>query len=189
MMTRSDKDKLHDVIDQLQGEEAAALRLLIDESPELLHQILDEYGYLEEARDTDGSQFIANEDSAGLTEAQTQLGSHLDSIMDSPMTLSEVLDEVGSEGTEFREQYSSAQYRSWLGDQLAALVDNGRLGRFKKGRTVHYTSTPEDAVRHWARLNERFPEEISIADIRDITSETGMPTSVVRDAIRVMSDD
>ena len=188
-MNRTDENKLQDLIEQLDEEEASALRSLIDESPELLHQILDEYGYLEEARATDDSRFISNAESITLTEAQTELSHHLDGVLESSMTLSEILDEVGSEGAEFREQYSSAQYRSWLGDQLAALVSTGHIGRFKKGRTVHYTSTPGEAVRHWGRLNERFPEDISIADVRTISSDTGMPNNVVRDAIRQVSNE
>ncbi|WP_152422359.1 hypothetical protein [Halorubrum californiense] len=188
-MNRTDENTLQDVIEQLDEEEASALRSLIDESPELLRQILDEYGYLEEVRATDDGRFISNAESVTLTEAQTELSHHLDSVLKESMTLSEILDEVGSESAEFREQYSSAQYRSWLGDQLAALVSTGHIGRFKKGRTVHYTSTPEEAVRHWGRLNERFPEDISIADVRTISSDTGMPNNVVRDAIRQVSNE
>jgi len=187
MMNQSEKE-LIEALEQLDDESTQALMGLIKESPELLREILDEYGYLDDSVDDD-SRFIANEDSVSLTEAQAQLGQHLSDKLDSPKTLSQILEDVGSKNSEFRQQYSSAQYRSWLGDQLAALVDAGKIGRFKKGRTVHFTQDPKTAVRHWGRINERFSEDISIGDVKTIASETGMPSSVVRNAIRQINDD
>jgi hypothetical protein len=177
------RKELERATEELDEEDITALAEMIDESPELLRQTLVEYGYRREGTDTNDG-FIINEDKSGLSEAQQALEQALNGRLEQPKTIDEIVEVVGSEGSAFRQQYSSAQYRSWVSEQLKALVEAGDLGRFREGRSIHYTETPELAVRHWARLNERFVDDLSVADASKISDDTGMPASVIREVLR-----
>jgi DNA-binding transcriptional regulator GbsR (MarR family) len=125
----------------------------------------------------------------GLSGAQKKLAEHLSGELEPPKTVAQIKEMVGAESSTFRQQYSSAQYRSWLSEQLKSLSEAGEIGRFKEGRTVLYAESPELAVRHWARLNERFPQNLSVGDSAEIKEDTGMPGSVISNAIREISND
>lgn len=181
------EDQLAAALEALDPDEAEALTELLEESPGLLRQALEEYGYL--GPDTDGDAFVTNEEIAGLSDAQRELSTHLHGQLESPQTVGEIVDVVGAEGSAFRQQYNSAQYRSWMSEQLNALVEAGEIGRFRDGRSVYYTETPTLAVRHWVRLNERFIDELSVDDTAEIADDTGMPARPVREAIRALNDD
>jgi hypothetical protein len=184
-----DEAQLAAALDELDDSEAAALTELLEESPRLLRRALEEYGYLGPDDGGNGDAFITNEEAVGLSEAQRELSTHLTGRLESPMTVDQIVDEVGSEGAAFRQQYNSAQYRSWMSEQLNALVEAGELGRFRDGRSVYYTETPVLAVRHWVRLNELFVDELSVDDTAEIADDTGMPAMPVREAIRSINDD
>jgi hypothetical protein len=169
-------------LSKLDEEDLSALQEMLKESPALLRQTLIEYGYLADRTDS-GERMITNSSDNQLSQAQQDLSEELDGRLDPPQTLTEIIEMVGSEDATFRQQYSSAQYRSWLNEQLNALVEAGKLGRYQDGRNVIYTETPALAVRHWTRVNERFIEGLSVTDAASINDETKMPVSVIREAI------
>lgn len=173
------------ILEQLDEDDVEALGELVDESPELLRQTLEEYGYLEDEND----EFLVNKEAEVLSEPQRELLEALNGHLEPPMTVEEIREFVGAEDAQYRQQYSSAQYRSWLSKQLKALSDDGELGRFREGRTVLYAESPELAVRHWARLNERFPQDLTLSDAPTIKDDTDMPGEVVKDAIRSINND
>lgn len=176
------------ILKDLDEAEIDALNEMVREDPELLRQALKEYGYLEE-EDADGGRFLTNSRSTPLPEAKQALLEHLEEELDPPQSVAEIKALVGDEGAEFREQYSSAQYRTWLSSHLKELAESGEIGRFRDGRTVYYAESPALAVRHWARLNERFPQELTVADSAEINDDTGMPIRVISDAIRTITND
>lgn len=190
----SDREQSHEelltVLQQLDDDDLAALTEMINDSPDLLRQALNEYGYLK-GSDTgaDDNEFLVNGEPEPLSVAQRELAVHLDGQLETPQTVGEILELVGSEDAAFRQQYSSAQYRSWLSTQLNALVEAGEIGRFRDGRKVQYTETPALAVRHWVRLNSRFIEDLEVVDAVDIKNDTGMPPLIVKDAIREITND
>lgn len=180
--------KITAIIKELDDEILVALTQLVDDSPDLLRQTLDEYGYLD-GSDGNSDEYLANRTAAELSNAQRELADHLAGQLEDSMTVSEILELVGSEESEFRQQYSSAQYRSWISNQLNALVEAGEIGRYKDGREVRYTETPALAVRHWSRLNSRFIDDLEVVDAVDIKNDTGMPPKIVKNAIRKVTDD
>ena len=187
--TEFDEADLAAALEDLDPQEAAALTELLEESPGLLRGTLEEYGYLGPDETVDEDGFVTNEETVGLTDAQRELSTHLAGRLDSPKSVDEIVEMVGSEGAAFRQQYNSAQYRSWMSEQLNALVETGTLGRFRDGRSVYYTETPTLAVRHWVRLNELFVDELLVDDTAQIADDTGMPAKPVREAIRSINDD
>jgi len=176
-----DEAQLTTALAELDADEAEALTELLEESPGLLRRALEEYGYLGPESD---DAFVTNQEAVGLSDAQRELSTHLSGKLESPKTVDEIVDMVGSEGAAFRQQYNSAQYRSWMSEQLNALAETGDVGRFRDGRSVYYTETPTLAVRHWVRLNELFIDELSVDDTAEIADDTGMPARPVREAIR-----
>lgn len=176
------QDELEDAIADLDVEDAEAFVAMIDESPDLLRDVLIEYGYKPETTDDDG--FLVNEDEAALSDAQRALLEELHGQLQDPKTVDEIVDLVGSEDAAFRQQYSSAQYRSWVSDQLKSLAEAGELGRFREGRNVCYVELPELAVRHWARVNGQFVEDLTVIDASEISDDMGVPARIVREAIR-----
>lgn len=182
------REDLLGALEQLDETDVEALVAMIDDSPELLRSALVEYGYKEEVGRKENG-LVVNEEGDGLSTAQRELSRQLDGELTTPRTVDDIVATVGAEGAAFRKQYNSAQYRSWVSDQLKSLAEAGEIGRFREGRNVHYTETPELAVRHWARLNERFAEELSAADAVKISGDVGMPPKVVRNAIRSIADD
>jgi len=181
-------DELAAALADLNDADRAALLEMLEDSPDLLRQALQEYGYgTQSETTTDG--LIVNESEDGLTDAQRELDTILSDELDTPVTVSEIVDLVGSEDASFRQKYSSAQYRPWVSEQLKALANQGRLGRYRDGRSVYYTKTPADAIRHWCRLNQRFVGDVSMTDAGQIKEETGMPRSVVNDALRTLTND
>lgn len=181
------QDELEDAIADLDIEDVEALVAMIDESPELLRDVLIEYGYKPETTDDDG--FLVNEDTAALSDAQRALLDELHGQLQDPKTVDEIVDLVGSEDAEFRQQYSSAQYRSWVSDQLKSLAEAGELGRFREGRNVCYVESPELAVRHWARVNGQFVEDLTVTDAPEVSDDMGVPARIVREAISPMNSD
>lgn len=173
------------ILERLDEDDIEALNELVEESPELLRQTLKEYGYL----NTKNNEFLTNNEVDTLSKPQHELLEFLDGHLEPPMTVDEIRDFVGSEEAEYRQRYSSAQYRSWLSTQLKALADSGDLGRFKEGRTVLYAESPKLAVRHWARINEQFPQDLTLSDTPTIKDDTDMPSEVVKDAIRSITND
>lgn len=187
--TNWDETKLAAALDELDDAEAEALTELLEESPGLLRQALQEYGYLGPEESGNGDAFVTNEEAVGLTDAQQELSIHLTEQLEPPKSVGEIVEMVGSEGAAFRQQYNSAQYRSWLSEQLNALVEAGEIGRFRDGRSIYYTETPTLAVRHWVRLSELFIDELSVDDTTEIADDTGMPARPIREAIRSINDD
>ncbi len=173
------------ILERLDEDDIEALGELVEESPELLRQTLEEYGYLDDEND----EFLVNNEADILSEPQRELLEFLDGHLEPPMTVEEIREFVGAEESEYRKRYTSAQYRSWLSTQLKALADAGELGRFREGRTVLYAESPELAVRHWARTNEQFPQDLTLSDAPTIKDNTNMPGDVVKDAIRSITND
>lgn len=171
-------------INKLDDAEVSALMELLEESPGILRQTLEEYGYLRQERTDDNDVFVSNQEATAITEAQRELASHIDGRLDTPKTADELVELVGSDGAEFRQQYNSAQYRSWLSEQLNALVQAGKIGRYRDGRNVYYAETPIEAIREWVRSSELLLEDLSVDNTTQIANDTGMPASTVRNAIR-----
>jgi len=178
------RSQVDEILEQLEDEDIQALHEMVGESPELLRQTLTEYGFLEAEDGDDG--MIINRDSGALSSAQQDLRDALSGELSEPRSIDEIVDTVGAENAGFRQQYRSAQYRSWVSEQLKALAEEGELGRYPDGRKIYYTETPELAVKNWARLNERFLEDISVADAGTISTDTGMPARIVREALAAL---
>jgi len=174
------RSQVDSILDQLDDEDVQALHEMVDESPELLRQTLTEYGFLDDA-DDDG--MVVNREASALSTAQQDLKSALRGELTEPKSIDSIVSLVGAEDASFRQQYRSAQYRSWLSEQLKALAEEGELGRYPDGRKVYYTETPEMAVKNWARLNERFIEDLSMADASAISTDTEMPGRIIRNAL------
>jgi hypothetical protein len=185
-MTSQDWDDAQVVaaLNQLDDAEAAALVELLEESPGILRQTLEEYGYLGQESEDDDDVFITHHEGTDITEAQRELANHIDGRLDTAKTADELVEMVGSEGAEFRQQYNSAQYRSWLSEQLNALVQAGKIGRYRDGRNVYYTETPIEAIREWVRSSELLLDDLSVDNTTQIANDTEMPASTVRNAIR-----
>jgi hypothetical protein len=175
------RSQVNEILEQLDDEDVQALHEMVDESPELLRQTLTEYGFLEEDSSDDG--MITNRDTSVLSSAQQDLRKALSGELQEPKPIDEIVETVGAEDAEFRQQYRSAQYRSWVSEQLKALAEEGEVGRYGDGRKIYYTETPELAVKHWTRLNERFIDDISMADANKISDETGMPKRIIREVL------
>lgn len=190
-MTNGDPldDDLVTALAGLDDADRDALLDMLEESPDLLRQALEEYGYSPQSETSSDGLVVNESDDDALTVAQRELDALLSDELDSPVTVSEIVELVGDENSSFRQQYRSAQYRPWVSEQLKALADAGRLGRYRDGRSVYYTKTPADAIRHWCRLNQQFVGDLSMTDAGQIKEDTGMPRHVVNDAIRTLTDD
>ena len=173
------------ILNQLDEDDIEALEEMVEESPELLQQALEEYGYLNKQ---DG-RLLTNHEVSTLSEPEQELLEFLEGCLAPPQTVEEIRELVGAENSEYRQKYSSAQYRSWLSEQLKSLSDAGHLGRFREGRTVLYAESPELAVRHWARINGHFPQNLTVSDAPTLKEDTDMPGEVVKDAIRSINND
>jgi len=173
-----------DTLKSLSREEKDALQSLITDNRQALRECLIAEGYLQPVRTTQGAN---TELTADLTDAQIRLYDVV-SDMNQPRTAKEVSSFVRSEDPAFEEHYSSIQHRPWVSSQLNTLVDNGLLGRYRKGRSIKYTSTVEEAIRRWALGESRFVEELDPSEARSIADDTGIPTSAVRRALGDLLD-
>ena len=183
-------EAVRDALESLPKQDVEALVEMLKDEPGLVRQMLSEYGYLDEHSHNGGDkELLVNRDGKSVPEPQRQLAVHLEGQLNPPKTTDEILDIVGSDSSEFRQQYSSAQYRSWLSKQLNGLVEQGKIGRYRDGRSVYYTETPAIAVKHWARLNELFPDDLTVADVVDIKDDTGMPAKEIKTAIDTVKHD
>jgi hypothetical protein len=177
-------DNFLDTLESLSREERNALQSLITDNRQALRECLVAEGYLQPVKAT---QEANTEPIADLTDAQNRLYDIV-SKMTQPRTAEEVSSFVQSEDPAFEEQYNSIRHRPWVSSQLNTLVDSGLLGRYRKGRSIKYTSTVEEAVRRWALGESRFVEELDLSEVRSIADETGMPTSAVRRALGGLLD-
>lgn len=180
--------EIESALAELDEEDLSALHEMVEESPALLRQTLIEYGY-RTGEPEDSDNMLTNSSASQLSQAQQDLSEELEGELDPPRTLSEIIEMVGSEDAAFRQRYNSAQYRSWLNEQLNALVEAGKIGRYQEGRNVVYAETPALAVRHWTRLNERFVEGLSVTDAATINDDTKMPIPIIREAITTLTNE
>ena len=171
-------DELAEAIEALDEADRAALREALAE-PEELREWLFEEGYLDPGTVSQGSK---DERVADLTDAQRRL-LELVERMGQPRSAEEVVEFVGVEAPEFQETYSSANHRTWTSKQLNALVAEGLIGRYRKGRTVKYTASVEEAIRRWALEQSRYVEELDRREASAIADDTGMPRGEVRRAL------
>ncbi|MFC7132468.1 MULTISPECIES: hypothetical protein [Salinibaculum] len=178
-------DGLRDAIDSLTQDQRDALREAIADDPRALAEWLLEEGYLDPETVTQGA---SHEPTADLTPAQEELLSLVER-MGQPRSAGEVVEYVSAEEPDFQEQYSSANHRTWMSKQLNTLVGEGVIGRYRKGRTVKYTPSVEEAIRRWALEQSRFVEELERDEARAIAEDTGMPRGAVRRALVGLLDD
>ncbi len=181
----SDSDlnpRLAEALNQLDERVIKGIADLAANDPELLRELLTDAGYLPTANAESLSEQRAEELSAPqrqLYEALTDMGS--------PRTTEEIIELIQNEHPEIIEAYQSAKHRPWLSTKLNELVEAGVFGRFRDGRAVRYISSTTEAVRHWALHNSRFVEDLEQSDARTIADDTGMPISVVREAIELIN--
>lgn len=169
-----------DALAPLSEDEQAALSSAIEDDPQAVREWLIDEGYLDPTTVADGTE---SEPTADLTEAQERL-LELVERMGQPRSAEEVVEYVAVEAPEFQDAYNSAQHRTWMSQQLNELVDAGLIGRYRKGRTVKYTPSVEEAIRRWALEESRYVEEIELDEVRTIADDTGMPRGPVRRALR-----
>lgn len=172
-------DALADAIAALSAEERDALRAALAEEPDELREWLLDEGYLDPETVSQGTE---EEPLADLTPAQERL-LELVERMGQPRSAAEVVEFVGVEAPEFQEEYGSANHRTWMNKQLNALVDEGLIGRFRKGRTVKYTASVAEGIRRWALQQSRYVEELDRGEAKAIAEDTGMPRGAVRRAL------
>ena len=158
-----------------------ALTAILEESPELLEETLEEYGYFDEEQ---YDSVTANERPDQQRSAETELGRRLEESMGNPRTAEQIVDLLEEEHSDYLEEHKSARHRSWVNTKLGDLVKSGEIGRFPDGRSVFYTRTVEEAIRHWALRNNRFVEDLSVADTTTIADDTGMEKRDVRVALK-----
>lgn len=195
MMT-TDSDPSEDVpsalltsLTELDQETLTALGDIVADSPELLEQVLEDYGYLEEDIPDGDERPVTNREETQLTSAQRGLVERLSEGMGNPRTADQIVSLIDAEYPEFLEEYRSARHRSWINEQLNTLVEAGEMGRFRDGRNVYYTRSVTDAIRQWAPRNNRFVEELSVTDTSEIADSTGMPARYVRPALKELVDE
>lgn len=166
------KRQLRDQPKELRYALAEALR----DDPEIVRDVLVENGYM-------GADSVSFESPVQLTKSQERIEECL-SEMARPRTTQDVIEFINEECPGLAEAYDSIQHRTWLSTKLNELVDVGNLGRFRDGRKVKYTRTPERAVEAWAEQNGFYPEELSTRTASRIADDTGMPRKYVVTAIR-----
>lgn len=172
-------DDVVEAVGSLTPEQQQALREAIEDDPDELREWLLDEGYLDPQTVNQGAD---HEPTAELTPAQERL-LELVERMGQPRSAEEVVEYVSVEAPEFQEEFNSAKHRTWMSKQLNALVDEGLIGRYRKGRTIKYTASVEDAIRRWALEESRFVEELERDEARRIAEETDMPRGTVRRAL------
>ncbi|USZ69231.1 hypothetical protein NGM10_05685 [Halorussus salilacus] len=173
------------VLAELDDDLREALASLAENDPALLRETLVDLGYLDA---DDGQEIVENREAVELTPAQSRL-SELLSSMGNPRSTTDIIDLLGEQHAEFFDTYKSARHRSWMSNQLNALVNAGELGRYRDGRSVLYTPDITGAVRYWGLKNDYFVEDLTTRHVGRIASDTGMPRWVVQRAIARLSED
>ncbi|MFC4449094.1 hypothetical protein [Halorussus aquaticus] len=169
----------------LDSETRDALRRLAANDPTLLRETLADLGYLDPG--SESVETVENRETLELSPAQERLGDLLSS-MGSPRSTTQIIDLLGEQHPSFFEEYGSAKHRPWMSNQLNALVDAGELGRYRDGRTVLYTPSIADAIRHWALKNDYFAEDLTARHVGRIASDTEMPRSAVREGLEELRE-
>lgn len=177
--------RVKSAFEALDSETETALRRLAQNDPALLRETLADLGYLD--AESESAETVENRETAELTPAQERLGELLDS-MGNPRSTNEIIDLLAEQHPSFFDEYGSAKHRPWMSNQLNALVDAGELGRYRDGRTVLYTPSIADAVRHWALKNDYFVEDLTGRHVGRIASDTEMPRSAVREGLRELTE-
>ncbi|GGL68129.1 hypothetical protein [Halocalculus aciditolerans] len=162
-----------------------ALHRALEERPEELREFLARQGYLEP--DEDADEIVGNEQE--LSESERHLLGVVEELA-SPHSTQQIINVIQREDQyeSLRNQYESLKHRPWVSDKLNKLVRKGRIGRYRDGRTVMYTSDPAEAIRHWALHNNRFVDELSGSDIDEIVSATNMNRETVRAGLYELID-
>jgi hypothetical protein len=165
-------------VDGLDRDVSQGLYRLLNEDPERLREFLIANGYI----GVENAEDPSPESTASLPRQQELLYSCI-SEMGVPRSAEEMVDYVQSSCPELVEEYNSATHRSWLSKQLKELGEAGKIGRYRDGRTIKYTSDTESAINYWALQNDIKPEQVGERDIENIVSETGMSRDAVEDVI------
>lgn len=174
-MTEDDIERLLADDDELREGIERALRI----NPSRLRRLLEDLGYLDNA--------VADEE-VDLTPAEEELLEVVDEL-GTPKSTGEIVDIIQAEYPEKIEQFGSMKHRTWVNDKLNSLVKKGLAGKFREGRTVRFTPSPKEAVRHWARQNSRFVSDIGFDDLDEIIDDTGMNRTAVTQAITALDDE
>lgn len=93
-----------------------------------------------------------------------------------PLTTQEVADSVSDE-------FRSLKHATRASAVLNLLINKGLIGRFKLGYNYYFTS-PKEAVSEQLKRRDETPEN---SDWTEISKETGMPLTAVRDAIKELN--
>lgn len=176
-------DELLRALASLDETTADALREAVRGDPDVVREMLVEYGYLDDA-----DAVVRNEERDELTDAQRDIRDALET-MGNPRSTDEVVELLSEDHPGLVDRYQSAEHRSWMNKQLNRLVETGELGRFRDGRTVRYTPDVSEAIRHWALQNSVFIEDIERSDAGRIADDTGMPRRYVQRALRELVGD
>jgi hypothetical protein len=101
-----------------------------------------EHGFLNQREISERLDFYQIEDPEGLSPAYEELNSAIQEPLDKEdLSTSEIVERI-SEG-EIEVEADSAKYRSWTSEALNELAERGLIGRYKDGREVKYTASPE----------------------------------------------
>lgn len=142
--------------------------------PSRLRQILADLGYL------DGDQ--ATQEEPDPTDAERELLEVVEGL-GTPKTTAQIIEIIQAEHPEKLDTYGSMKHRTWVNNKLNSLVKKGSVGKYRDGRTVRYTPSPREAVRHWARQNSMFVSDVGFDDIDGIIDDTGMNRTAVTHAV------
>ncbi|WP_276300182.1 hypothetical protein [Halorussus lipolyticus] len=186
-MSRDDSagTKLESALGALDPETRTALERLAENDPALLRETLSDLGYLD--AESESVETVENREAVELTPVQRRLGELL-SAMGNPRSTTDIIELLGDEHPSFFDEYQSAKHRPWMSNQLNALVDAGELGRYRDGRTVLYTPSIADAIRHWALNNDYFVSDLTVRHVGRITSDTNMPRFAVREGLEELTE-
>lgn len=155
------------------------IRRAIEKDPDELQQKLVEMGVM----DRYVSHSDINEDETEeLSEPEELLLDFVETLQN-PKSTQDIAKMIESEQPDLIDRYGSFKHRSWLSTKLNRLAKLGRIGKFRKGRTVLYTSDPKEAVRSWGLYNDKFAEDLSRDDADRVVADTGMNRKTVIAAI------
>jgi len=156
-----------------------ALKTALAERPGELRDFLSTRGFL---TTEDNPDIIGNEQE--LSNPEARLLTVVEDLS-SPRSTKQIVELIQREDQyeDLREEYNSVKHRPWVNDKLNKLAEKGEIGGYRDGRTKMYTGSVKDAIRHWARVNNRFVSDLSMDDVDDIVRDTTMNRQAVANAL------
>lgn len=149
------------------------------------------HGFLNQREISEELDFYNMEDLEGLTPSQENFYSSVRGFLhEEDLSASEVSEKVSN--GEIEVNAASAEHRPWVADVLNELSDRGLVGRYRDGREVKFTASPERGFRGQV-LNSDFDVEqkkniLETADRHVTESEVEELKGMGRQPSRIMQE-